>query len=549
MTPETFFENFAHIAEAPNGVKKLRELILQMAVQGKLVPQDPSDEPASKLLERIRAEKARLVKEKKIRKSEPLPPVAADEMPHALPQRWVWVRLEEGFYPISTSSNKINTSNIEEVGKHPVVDQGKSHIAGYINDSDKLISIPGPVIVFGDHTRAIKFIDFDFVAGADGVKILRPLFIHELYFFWVLKSYDLESRGYGRHYSILLSNLFPLPPLAEQHRIVAKVDQLMTLCDELEVKQQRTRVKLTRLNNAALDRLTSACAADDFTVAWHLLRDNFDLLYTTPETIAKLRQSILQLAVQGKLVEQDPKDEPASVLLERIRVKKEKLGREGKIKKSDTLPIITNDERPFDLPLGWEFVRLGNITNRIGSGSTPRGGQNVYANSGILFLRSQNIWNDGVELRDVAYISEEIHKKMSNTVVYPNDILLNITGASLGRCAIYPDGIGEANVSQHVTIIRPTETATIAYLHLCILSPYTQTLVWGRQVGMAREGLSKKILELFEIPLPPLEEQKRIAAKVDQLMAICDRLESMLTKSQVKAEKLAEAAVQGLLTA
>lgn len=263
--------------------------------------------------------------------------------------------------------------------------------------------------------------------------------------------------------------------------------------------------------------------------------------------IKKLRELILELAVRGKLVPQDLNDEPASVLLERIATEKRRLIKEGIIKKEIPLPEIAEDEKPYCLPQGWEFVRLGNITNKIGSGSTPRGGSAAYVDSGIPFLRSQNVWNYGLEMDDVAYISAETHEKMSNTMVETNDILLNITGASLGRCAIYPDGAGEANVSQHVTIIRPTEVAIRSYLHYCILSPYTQILIWGRQVGMAREGLSKKVLEQFEMPLPPLAEQHRIVAKVDELMALCDQLEQQQANS-IEAHQTLVETLLGTLT-
>ncbi|QPL45337.1 restriction endonuclease subunit S [Halomonas sp. A40-4] len=244
--------------------------------------------------------------------------------------------------------------------------------------------------------------------------------------------------------------------------------------------------------------------------------------------IKKLRELILELAMRGKLVEQDPSDEPASMLLERIAKEKAQLVKEGKIKKPKKLPEITEEERPFDLPDNWTWARLGNITSKIGSGATPRGGKNAYTETGIPFLRSQNIWNDGLSLEDVACIPEKTHEKMSNTHVSPNDILLNITGASLGRCTVVPDSLPEANVSQHVTIIRTTESANRTYLHATMLSPYIQGLVWGRQVGMAREGLSKKVLELFEIPIPPEAEQHRIVEKVDELMALCDRLEQQI---------------------
>jgi type I restriction enzyme S subunit len=252
--------------------------------------------------------------------------------------------------------------------------------------------------------------------------------------------------------------------------------------------------------------------------------------------VKKLRELILELAVRGKLVPQDLNDEPASELLKKIEAEKAQLIKAGKIKKQKPLPLITEEEKPFELPEGWAYERIGNLVSRLGSGSTPRGGKNAYVDTGIPFFRSQNIWNDGIKLDDVAYITEEIHEQMSNTKVIPEDVLLNITGASLGRSTIFPKELIEANVSQHVTIIRLIETGMNNFLHLGILSPLIQKLVWGRQVGMAIEGLSKKVLELFEFPVPPLKEQHRIVSKVDELMVLCDQLEAQ-TESSIDAHK------------
>lgn len=208
--------------------------------------------------------------------------------------------------------------------------------------------------------------------------------------------------------------------------------------------------------------------------------------------IKKLRELILELAVRGKLVPQDPNDEPASELLKLIAAEKAELVKQGKMKKQKPLPEISEDEKPFELPVGWGVIRLGEIATKIGSGSTPRGGQSTYVSSGIPFLRSQNIWNDGLKLDDVVFITSEVHSQMEGSQVEKFDILLNITGASLGRSAIYPNNIGEANVNQHVTIIRLIKKEMISFLHLAITSPVIQKLIWGRQVGMAIEGLSKK---------------------------------------------------------
>lgn len=261
---------------------------------------------------------------------------------------------------------------------------------------------------------------------------------------------------------------------------------------------------------------------------------NFKLVANAPGGVQRLRELVLQLAAMGRLVQRVASEGDSEPLVAAISNERERLADEGGVRLTSPLPDVDPGSQSVSVPDHWRWIRLGNLTSKIGSGSTPRGGSKVYVSDGVPFLRSQNIWNDGVRLDDVVFISAETHAKMRNTHVLPNDILLNITGASLGRCAIAPVDFPAANVSQHVTIIRPLLTETRRFLHICLLSPFGQGMIWGRQVGMAREGLSKKVLEQFEIPLPPLEEQKRIVAKVDELMRLCDRLEAQ----QQEREKL-----------
>lgn len=260
----------------------------------------------------------------------------------------------------------------------------------------------------------------------------------------------------------------------------------------------------------------------------------FDRLAQAPGGVARLRELILSLAVRGKLVPQDPSDEPASVLLQRIRAEKERLIAEGCMKRDKPLPPISEQENPFDLPEGWEWVRLSDLTQKIGAGSTPLGGREVYVSTGIKFLRSQNIWNDGLRLDGVAYIKPETHAKMRSTVVISNDLLFNITGASIGRCAVVPVDFDEANVSQHVTIVRTVFPSLNAFLHKVLVSRHVQQAVMDVQVGVSREGLSIAKLGLFLTPLPPVEEQSRIVARVDELMRLCDALEA---KGRLEAEQ------------
>ncbi|MFM9950724.1 MAG: restriction endonuclease subunit S [Saprospiraceae bacterium] len=245
--------------------------------------------------------------------------------------------------------------------------------------------------------------------------------------------------------------------------------------------------------------------------------------------VQQLRRQLLQEAVQGKLLAQDPSDEPADALLRKIKAEKEQLIKAGKLKKDKPLPPVHAEEAPFEIPEGWVWCRLGEVCSKIGSGSTPKGSN--YAKSGIPFFRSQNIYNEGLVYDDITLISGEVHAQMTGTIVYANDILLNITGGSMGRCAIVPSEFEEGNVSQHVCIIRPIYVNNSFY-HKVVLSPFFQKYIFSSTTGAGREGLPKYNLEQFLIPLPPLPEQHRIVQKLEQLLQTCDALEASIRHSQ-----------------
>ena len=262
--------------------------------------------------------------------------------------------------------------------------------------------------------------------------------------------------------------------------------------------------------------------------------EHFSLLSNAPAGVKRLRELILTLAVRGKLVDQDLRDQPVDAVLEEIGRKKARLSASGRVRSSEAALLLSDAEAPFTLPAGWRWVRLGSLLQKIGAGSTPLGGKDVYVPSGVMFLRSQNIWNDGLHLQGVAFITAATHAKMAGTVVQANDLLFNITGASIGRCAAVPANFDEANVSQHVAIVRPFLPALTPYLHKALISPHVQQAVMDVQVGVSREGLSVAKLKNFLIPMPPLAEQLRIVARVDELMHLCDVLEA---KGRLEAEQ------------
>ena len=266
----------------------------------------------------------------------------------------------------------------------------------------------------------------------------------------------------------------------------------------------------------------------------------FEQVAEAPDAIARLRCFVLNLAVRGKLVEQGVAGEPAWELLKRIAAEKKKLG----VKHS--ISPLTQDEVPFELPEEWSWSRIGEISAKTGSGSTPRGGKDVYKNSGVPFLRSQNIYNEGLRLDNVAFIEPQVHDRMKGSRVQPGDLLLNITGGSMGRCSLVPKDFDKANVSQHVAIIRPAVKGMEGFLHNLILSPFFQAFIFDEQTGAGRGGLPKNRMDKIAVALPPLAEQHRIAAKVDELMALCDRLEAARAEREITRDRLVASSVAHL---
>jgi len=525
-------------------IKKLRELILELAVRGKLVPQDPKDEPASALLKRIQAEKARLIAEGKIKKDKPLPQISEEEKPYALPLCWEWVRLPEIYLSISPSGSKLLSSAIKDAGTFPVVDQGQRYIAGYTDDAALLINLPGPVIVFGDHTTERKYIDFDFVAGADGVKILRPILQDEHFFFRQLQGYRLEERGYARHFKVLNDNLYALPPIEEQHRIVAKVDELMALCDQLEQQQTDSLAAHQTLVETLLGTLTRVGSQQEFSAAWARIASHFDTLFTTEASIDQLKQTILQLAVMGKLVPQDPNDEPVTVFLERIGKEKERLIREGKIKKDKPLLGLANG-MPFEIPDSWSWVSFEDVVD-ITSGVTL--GRKVSGKRLVTmpYLRVANVqrgYLDLGQIKEIGLTEEELDKYS----VMVRDLLITEGGDwdKVGRTAIWRDELPRVAHQNHVFKARCfLDEQNEVWLEKYLNSEVARNYFAGSSKQTTNlASINKTQLRRCPVAIPPINEQHRIVAKVDELMALCDALKVRLADAQTTQLHLADAIV------
>ena len=574
MSLQRFFDNFAALAEAPNSVAKLRELILQLAVEGKLVCQQPNEESGAELLKRIQIEKERRRREGKLRKFIPPKTIKRNEIPFDLPTSWKWTRLsqlcelENGDrgknYPsrrelVSDGVPFINAGHLQSgaicLDSMNYISERRYNLlkSGKVQDGDILFCLRGSlgksalVRNLSQAAIASSLVIIRLIADLNRQFVLNYLF--STLADQMIRRFDNGTAQPNLSSADLGKFLFPLPPIEEQDRIVTKVDELMRLCDKLEAHQRATRESRVRLNTALLAPLNKAASLtpEEFEQATTRLAENFDTLYVSIDTVSKLRATVLQLAVQGKLVAPDRRDEPAASLVKRIGQQRQRLLTPLELKKVEPQRSSDGMVIPFRVPAGWKWIRLGEISAKLGAGSTPLGGKNVYQGEGVKFLRSQNVWNDGLHLNNVAYISETIHKQMSGTHVQDGDILLNITGASIGRSCVVPEHLGRANVSQHVSIIRLVDKRLRFFIHLCIISPYVQDSIMQSQVGISREGLSMRNLKEFLLPIPPLDEQNRIVAKVNQLMSLCDDFEAKLRQAEADSEKLMNAAVKHVL--
>ena len=331
---------------------------------------------------------------------------------------------------------------------------------------------------------------------------------------------------------------------------MAKVDELMALCDELEAAQAKRERRRDRLVAATLHGLNNGDPPSEtgtgptFEDSARFYFNHLPRLTTRPEHIQQLRQTILNLAVRGKLVPQDPNDEPASELLRRIEVEKQRLTSSGRIGKHETLPTVGRGETLFEEPSGWTWARLLSFCEVITKGSSPRWQGVAYTDkkNGVLFITSENVGNFRLFLENRKYVQKRFNEIEPRSILARNDILLNLVGASIGRSALFDlDEI--ANINQAVCIVRTIsrgEQLNLRYLLLFLNSEFGVRYMFDKQVDMARANLSMTNVGLTPVPLPPLAEQHRIVAKVDELMGLCDELETRITAIATVRRQLLE---------
>ena len=575
MNADRLLAYYERTADVPDAIARLRRFILELAVRGKLVEQDSNDEPASELLKRIAAEKARLVKAEVIKRPKQLRAVESDDTEFCIPSSWCWTRLGEvtsyiqrgkspkyasksGALVVSQKCVQWSGLNLNKARKITYQSLAAYEDIRFLREGDLLWNSTGT----GTIGRVIRLIDPPERLVCDShVTVVRCLLVSPEYIRTWLRTGNvyglIEERATGSTNQveltaqIALNQVVPLPPLAEQRRIVAKVDELMALCDRLEVARAEREATRDRLSAASLARL-NAPDPDPDTFQNHaaFALENLAPLTTRLDQIKGLRQTILNLAACGKLVEQDPNDEPTGEALERIRIEREGLVQRKIIRLERPLAKIGTDEPPFEIPLQWQWKRIGEVALFTQYGTSTK---SIPSEQGVPVLTMGNI-QDGVVVwgneKKIPATSDEFPALFLKQF----DLLYNRTNSAelVGKTGIYLGEDDCKTFASYLIRVQLSKTSSSPrYMNLVMNAPVfreTQIIpLIKKQTGQA--NVNGTALKNMLVPLPPLPEQHRIVAKVDELMALCDRLEINLGIADTGRQHLLESLSSGRASA
>ncbi len=558
MNPAQLLAHFDRISDAPDAIPRLRRFVLDLAVRGRLVEQDPRDVSALELLGRIETEKLKLIKEGKLKRQESLSPVNEDELPFPVPHGWQPTRLAVVAACLDYMREPINSTERDQrvSGKNPSelfpyfgATQQQGWIDDYIFD-EELVLLGEDGVPFFDDLRSKAYL----ISGKTWVNnhahVFRCILVSPAFLVHYLNTFDYKGRVAGATRSKLnqakaVDIPIILPPLAEQHRIVAKVDELMALCDRFEAAQAERENRRDRLAASSLNRLNNGADPDAFRDHARFYFNHLPRLTTKPEHIQQLRQTILSLAVRGKLVPQAPDHEPASELLKRIRAEKERLVQEGKIKPLRPLIEICQETMPFRLPTNWQWVRFGELIIDADAGWSPKseGFPRAADNWGVLKVSAVS-WDKFLPEENKQLLPGLVPPKAAQ--VRAGDFLISRANTSelVAKCVVVGDE--PRNLILSDKIVRLHISASCDKRFLCIVNNHAghARLYYAEEASgtsLSMKNVSRAVIYALVIPLPPLAEQQRIVAKVDELMALCDRLEGQLSITQTNSRRLLEA--------
>ncbi|MCS4201731.1 restriction endonuclease subunit S [Salinibacter ruber] len=572
MTLQTLLDRFDLLMDTPESVPKLRRFILRLAVEGRLTRQK-TEESASSLLNRIQSRKQKLLAENDSPRRKSLGEMP-DDFPFELPQNWTWTRLDD-VCPYIQRGKRPDYSEREEI---PVVSQKCVQWDGFKSDrvrfidpesldkyqsyrflqkGDLLWNSTGVGTVGRVNVYRSELDEYPRVVADSHVTVVRPIkemMLPEYIYCWI-GSTHIQSKvetemtsGTTKqtelNTSTVRKTLLPLPPVEEQNRIVETVDELMDECDALEEQQKREHALQVQVGTAATKALQSADDAEQLRPAWERVRGHFDTVTATPEGVDALRQTILQLAVQGRLTERDPDDTPTDVLLKEIQQEKQRLYDAGEIRKPKDLAPVANP--PASLPSHWTWTRVGEITGMQGGYAFK---SSWYEDEGIRLVRNTNISHGYIDWSETARLPNQQANEFERFQLRKGDILLSLdrpiisTGLKVARVT---KGDLPALLVQRVGRFE-LEVSAINddYFFFWLHSPhFLEGIDPGRSNAIPH--ISQKEVLKLPFPLPPLSEQKRIAGTLARLLPLCDRLNENVDNLSERGEKLLEAALRNV---
>jgi len=555
MSPERLLKHFEQISEAPDAVQQLRRFILDLAVRGKLVKQNAKDEPVGLLVAQIQTERARRAKSGD--SIYPQASVESAEGKFLIPPSWKWVRLGFVTKVIMGQSPPGVTYNTLGEGD-PLINGpvefsegafGTTALNQYTTAPTKRCKKGDLLLcVRGSTTGRTNVAGFDACIGR-GVAALQPLYEDKFIrlFVWASREQIIEM-GRGIAFPSVSRQQIedlptPLPPLAEQLRIVAKVDELMALCDKFDAAQAKREKRRDRLVAAALHALNNGDASPapgtrpTFKDSAGFYLNHLPRLTTRPEHIHQLRQTILNLAVSGKLVKQNPSDEPAFELLKKIEKAKGGLIKIGRARKTHLFQKTNNSESPFELPEKWQWISLMDL-GVTQTGNTPSKNNPEYFGTYISFVKPADL--TGVEIN---YAGEGISQEgLAYARLIPKgSVLMVCIGSSIGKVNRTARDIC---CNQQINTITPFVAECGSFIALSLKASFFQRMILDQAGAGTLPIISKGKWEQLPVPMPPLSEQQRIVAKVDGLMALCNKLESRLTTNATTRHQLLEATLK-----
>lgn len=490
--------------------QQLKASILQYAIQGKLVEQRPEEGTGEELYQQIQAEKQRLIKAGKIKKEKALPEITEDEIPFDIPKTWCWIRLGELIRVIGGVSYKkgdvvkngiriLRGGNIQAM--KVLTDEDDVFLPHEYRDDEKQVKIGDILIVASTGSKAVigkaGYVDREMPCTMIGafLRICRPIYFETVEYLRCL----FDSDFYRKHIrdlsqgtninnvkeSYITEFVIPFPPLTEQKRIVAKIEEVLPYVDRYADAYEK------------LEQFNAKFPED-------------------------MKKSVLQYAIQGKLVEQRPEEGTAEELYRQIQVEKQKLIKAGKIKKEKPLPEIAEDEIPFDIPESWKWVRIGTVATILGGKRIPAGRKLSSNDTGYIYIRVSDMKDGYVSTENLQYVPEDIFPSISKYIIHKEDVFITVAG-TIGRVGKIPPELDGANLTENADRLV-FSLMDQDWLIKCMQSSLVQNQIADATTKVGQPKLAIIRIQNMLIPLPPLAEQKRIVAKLEEILPLCERL-------------------------